>query len=168
MPSHINAAAFILLSSFSDECEADSDSDSVSDSDSEEDSPKVEDRTPYPWGWPHWQKITGISQNPFGRAPIPNSPFDWKTQDEIDAVLAFRLNFLALSGLQQLQYIRGDLVDSDSRGRALWRGWIIPQLKRWKLNGIVDAAMSTHNYHPFSIMKRLKTQKVCIVMSLPD
>ncbi|KAF7965905.1 hypothetical protein HWV62_40979 [Athelia sp. TMB] len=162
MPTHINPANLLLISSFPLPVHSGSTADSDSDSDASDDSDgKAEvDTTPFPWGSQQWQRITGITANPFDSFPIAPSPFDWTTQADVDALNMFRLNFLALTGNEQVFYIRRNREDADKHGRILWLDWASKGLKTWKITTIVDGVLEKHNYHPAAIMRRLNAEKL--------
>lgn len=121
----------------------------------------IVDDIPWPWGWSQWQRVTGIKAHPFETVPIHDSPFPWKKQKDVDAVNAFRSNFLALANTQdRIEYMRRARKDDDSHGRELWIQFISGGWKSWNINAIVDEVLTQHNYHPFSVMRRLGTDTV--------
>ncbi|KAG1836505.1 P-loop containing nucleoside triphosphate hydrolase protein [Suillus subalutaceus] len=115
-----------------------------------------------PWCWPAWQQRTGFSSPPFSSQVAEDTPSIWKSPEANQAVWTFISNFWAVEDSMQVDYIKKERPDNDTKGRELWLDFFRCKWADWKINSAVDAVLVERSLDPYSIMKRMR------LANLPD
>ncbi|KAG2097976.1 uncharacterized protein F5147DRAFT_777839 [Suillus discolor] len=115
-----------------------------------------------PWCWPVWQQRTMLSSTPLSAKVNEDTPDVWRFPEVHQAVLAFAHNFWAVEEATQVDYIKKDRADNDTKGRQHWLDYCHTNWSSWKINSTVDTVLAERGLDPYSVMKRLK------MVNLPD
>lgn len=113
-----------------------------------------------PWCWPAWQQRTGLSSAPFSIQVTEDTPSCWKSPEANQAVWTFVSNFWAIEDAMQVDYIKKERPDNDTKGRELWLDFFHHKWSDWKVNKTVDAVLIERSLDPYSIMKRMRLANV--------
>jgi hypothetical protein len=72
-----------------------------------------------PWCWPAWQQRTGLISVPFSITITEDTPDVWRLPEDNQAVWTFVSNFWAVEDIAQVDYIKKERPDNDTKGQKL-------------------------------------------------